>query len=74
MFGLFRLMVGGVILLCSVNMVKMVFMEFVVFNKWFVIDFVEFIKRLCVCLLNMFFIVEIFVMLLVGVEVLWVLM
>lgn len=45
-FGVFRLMVGGVILFLSVNSVKIVFIELVVFNKCFVIDFVEFINNL----------------------------
>lgn len=66
-------MVGGVILLCSVKIVKIVLIELVVFSKWFVIDLVELISSLWVWLLNMCFIVVIFVMLFVGVDVLCVL-
>lgn len=70
LFSLFML-IDGVIKLClSINSEKIVLCMFVVFRVWFVIVLVVLI--IGELLLNIFWIVLSFLILLIGVEVLWV--
>lgn len=63
-------MVGGDMLLCSVSIVNIDLRLFVLFSRWFVIDFVELIIILYVCLLKVVFIVLDLFLLFSGVDVL----
>lgn len=67
-------MVGGIIWFIKDIIVMIVLIEFVVFNKWFVMDLVEEI-RICLVfvLFNVCLMFFILVILFVGVDVLWVL-
>lgn len=74
MDGLLRLMVGGMIWFLSDRIVKIVLIVFVVLSKWLIVDFVDDMVSLFVVLLNNCLIVFNLILLLIGVDVLWVFM